>query len=177
MSAVRDCLFNIFAGTLHIGGRSSVRNVRTRHAVVTGSYKHFTKFQACSNSRTSFDSQYRLTCLRGTSASNCATNRKSLPLLFNSFNSVLFGHTQEILVTNFLSPVGRLVLRGTEPLRFCEFIKFLSNSAPNAMYLEDFTVKRSQKLLSKQIRGILYHWATNVVHTEIHLWRWGGRGN
>ena len=35
-SAVRDCLFNIFAATLLIGGRSSIRNLRTRHAVVTG---------------------------------------------------------------------------------------------------------------------------------------------
>jgi len=33
--AVRDCLFNIFTVTLHIGGRSSIRNLRTRHAVVT----------------------------------------------------------------------------------------------------------------------------------------------
>jgi hypothetical protein len=36
LSAVRDWLFNIFAATLHIGGRSSIRNLRTRHAVVTG---------------------------------------------------------------------------------------------------------------------------------------------
>jgi hypothetical protein len=36
LSAVRDCLFNIFAATLHIGGRSSNRNPRTLHAVVTG---------------------------------------------------------------------------------------------------------------------------------------------
>jgi hypothetical protein len=36
LSAVRDCLFNIFAATLHIGGRSSIRNTRTRHAVPTG---------------------------------------------------------------------------------------------------------------------------------------------
>ena len=35
-SAVRDCLFNLFAATLLIGGRSSIRNLRTRHAVVTG---------------------------------------------------------------------------------------------------------------------------------------------
>jgi len=35
-SAVRDCVFNIFAATLHIGGRSSIRNLRMRHAVVTG---------------------------------------------------------------------------------------------------------------------------------------------
>jgi hypothetical protein len=34
LSAVRDCLFNIFAATLHIGGRSSTRNLRTRHAAV-----------------------------------------------------------------------------------------------------------------------------------------------
>ena len=37
-SAVRDCLFNLFATTLHIGGRSSIRNLRTRHAVVTGTH-------------------------------------------------------------------------------------------------------------------------------------------
>ena len=37
-SAVRDCLFNIFAATLHIGGRSSIRNRRTRRAVVTGTH-------------------------------------------------------------------------------------------------------------------------------------------
>jgi len=39
-SAARDCLFNLFAATLHIGGCSSIRNLRTRHAVVTGT--HFT---------------------------------------------------------------------------------------------------------------------------------------
>ena len=37
-SAVRDCLFNLFAATLHIRGRSSIRNLRTRHAVVTGTH-------------------------------------------------------------------------------------------------------------------------------------------
>ena len=37
-SAVRDCLFNLFAATLHIGGRSSIRNLRTRHALVTGTH-------------------------------------------------------------------------------------------------------------------------------------------
>jgi len=36
VSAVRDCLFNIFAVTLHIGGRSCIHNLRTRHTVVTG---------------------------------------------------------------------------------------------------------------------------------------------
>ena len=38
LSAVRDCLFNIFAATLHIGGHSSIRNQRTRHVVVTGTH-------------------------------------------------------------------------------------------------------------------------------------------
>jgi len=37
-SDVRGCLFNLFTATLHIGGRSSIRNLRTRHAVVTGEY-------------------------------------------------------------------------------------------------------------------------------------------
>ena len=36
LSAVRDCLFSIFAAPLHTAGRSFVRNLRTRHAVVTG---------------------------------------------------------------------------------------------------------------------------------------------
>jgi len=38
LSAVRDCLLNLIAGTFHIGGRSSIRNLRTRHAVVTGTH-------------------------------------------------------------------------------------------------------------------------------------------
>ena len=36
LSAVRDCLFDIFAATLHFGGRSSIRIPKTRHTVVTG---------------------------------------------------------------------------------------------------------------------------------------------
>jgi hypothetical protein len=38
LSAVRDCLFNIFPATLRTGGRSSIRNLKTRHAVVTGTH-------------------------------------------------------------------------------------------------------------------------------------------
>jgi len=38
LSAVRYCLFNLFAATLHIGGRSSIRNLRTRYAVITGTH-------------------------------------------------------------------------------------------------------------------------------------------
>ena len=40
LSSVRDFLFNLFAATLHIGGRSSIRNLRTCIAVVTGTHKH-----------------------------------------------------------------------------------------------------------------------------------------
>jgi len=42
LSAVHDCLFNLFAATLRKGGRSSIRNLGTRHAVVTGT--HYTWF-------------------------------------------------------------------------------------------------------------------------------------
>ena len=38
LSPVLDCLFKTFAATLHIGGRSSIRNMRTRHAVATGNH-------------------------------------------------------------------------------------------------------------------------------------------
>ena len=37
-SAVRDCLFKLFAATLHIRGHSSICNLRTSHAVVTGTH-------------------------------------------------------------------------------------------------------------------------------------------
>ena len=32
LSAVRYCLFDIFAAALHIAGRSSIRNLRTHYA-------------------------------------------------------------------------------------------------------------------------------------------------
>jgi len=38
-----DCSFNQFAATLHIGGSSSIRNLRTHHAVVTGPHLSGTK--------------------------------------------------------------------------------------------------------------------------------------
>jgi hypothetical protein len=38
LSAVRDCIFNIFAAILRIGCRSSIRNLRTRHTMVTGTH-------------------------------------------------------------------------------------------------------------------------------------------
>ena len=36
LSSVRNCSFNISAATFHNGGPCSIRNLRTRHAVVTG---------------------------------------------------------------------------------------------------------------------------------------------
>jgi len=41
-STVRDYLFNIFAGTLHIEGRSSTPNLRMRHAMVTSTQLSWT---------------------------------------------------------------------------------------------------------------------------------------
>jgi len=38
LSAVHDCLLNLFAANLHIGGHSSIRNLRTRNVVVTGTH-------------------------------------------------------------------------------------------------------------------------------------------
>jgi hypothetical protein len=36
LSAVCHCFFNICAATLHVGGRSSIRNLKMRYAVATG---------------------------------------------------------------------------------------------------------------------------------------------
>jgi hypothetical protein len=41
LSAIRVSLLNTFAATLHTEGRSSISNLRTRHAVVTGT--HFSR--------------------------------------------------------------------------------------------------------------------------------------
>jgi hypothetical protein len=38
LSAVCDWLLNIFVATLHTGGRSSIRNLRMHHALVTGTH-------------------------------------------------------------------------------------------------------------------------------------------
>ena len=38
LSAVRYCLLNVFAATVRIGGRSPNRNLRTRHAMMTGTH-------------------------------------------------------------------------------------------------------------------------------------------
>ena len=42
LSAVRDCLFNIFAATLHIGDRPSICYLTTRKALVTGTHLSMT---------------------------------------------------------------------------------------------------------------------------------------
>jgi hypothetical protein len=55
LSAVRHCLFNIFAATLHIGGRSSNRNLRTRHAVVTGTHLHVIRWSVYTETKTATD--------------------------------------------------------------------------------------------------------------------------
>ena len=47
LSAFRDCLFNILAATLHIGGRSSIVNLRTLHALVTGTHSSLTLIKLC----------------------------------------------------------------------------------------------------------------------------------
>ena len=46
LSAAHDCLFSIFAATLHIGGRSCICILRTRHGVVIGTHLSIT-WQGC----------------------------------------------------------------------------------------------------------------------------------
>jgi hypothetical protein len=38
LSAVCDCLFNIFTATHHIGGHFSICNLRTHHIMVAGTH-------------------------------------------------------------------------------------------------------------------------------------------
>jgi hypothetical protein len=66
LSAVRDCIFSIFAATLHIGGRSSIRNRRTRHAVMTGAHLTLGShvLECCQITFINYDSHRRSTFLQ-----------------------------------------------------------------------------------------------------------------
>jgi hypothetical protein len=64
LSAVRDCLFNIFAATLRIGGHSSIRNPRTRHAVVTGTHLQHGVLQI---TNTKYEEKLKFTLIQFTS--------------------------------------------------------------------------------------------------------------
>jgi len=50
LSAVSDCLNNIFAATLHIGGRTTIPNKRTRYSSVTGTHLSRTFMSTHNNS-------------------------------------------------------------------------------------------------------------------------------
>jgi len=72
-SAVRNCLFNTFAATLHIGGRSSIRNLRMRHAVMCQRYIFTIKVFLCNNlyfsivhNRHATKKQHRMRCFVAT---------------------------------------------------------------------------------------------------------------
>ena len=47
LSAVCDCLFNIFTATLYTGGCASICNLRMRHAVVTGTLLSWVNSVTC----------------------------------------------------------------------------------------------------------------------------------
>ena len=47
LSAVHNCLYIIFAAILHVGGRSSIRNPRKCHAIVTGTHLSWLYFILC----------------------------------------------------------------------------------------------------------------------------------
>ena len=55
LSALRDCLIDIFATTFHIGGRSSICNLRTRHAMVTAT--HLSRLRSVLLTRYSYGDQ------------------------------------------------------------------------------------------------------------------------
>ena len=59
LSADRDCVFNIFEAALPIGGGSSIRNLRTRNAVVMGT--HLSRLKNQDHRKFS---ELRIICLR-----------------------------------------------------------------------------------------------------------------
>jgi hypothetical protein len=75
LSILRDSLLNITAATLHIGGRSSIRNLRTRHAEVTGT--HLSMYRSCNTYRP-FQGSFTAICNVG-SLSNIMTRNWNRP--------------------------------------------------------------------------------------------------
>ena len=63
LSAVRDCLYHIFAAILHIGGRSSIRNLKKSHAVVTGTHLSRLAHMYCVHSYITLGKRKKRLCL------------------------------------------------------------------------------------------------------------------
>jgi hypothetical protein len=81
-SAFRDCLFNLFAATQHTGGLSFIRNLRTRHAMVTGTHLHW---QSAIN--IFITSRSLLLRMRNVSDKNCRENQNTHFIFENFFFS------------------------------------------------------------------------------------------
>jgi len=60
LSAVRDCLFHTIAATLHIGGRSYIRNLRMCHAVVSRTLLSWTSPPICLSCKNTINKLQRL---------------------------------------------------------------------------------------------------------------------
>jgi len=95
LSADRDCVFNIFEATLPIGGGSSIRNLRKRTAVVTGT--HLSRLK---NQEHRKFSELRIICFRrkkkcivDTFISSLRTQSalitESIFIIFQGFNQLL----------------------------------------------------------------------------------------
>jgi hypothetical protein len=91
VSAVRNCLFNIFAATLHIGGRSSIRNLMTRHAVVAGT--HLSRFASAYMRHKGGKKEKGRTCGRIGSETNFSN-----PVSEDSLSSVCACHSSGHLI-------------------------------------------------------------------------------
>ena len=70
LSAVRDCLYHIFAATLLIEGRSSIRKPKTSHAVVTGTHLSRLVHMYCVHSYITFGKRKMRLCLDHTTTTS-----------------------------------------------------------------------------------------------------------
>jgi hypothetical protein len=70
LSAVGDCLIDIFGANLQIRGRSSIRTLRTRHAVVTGTLLSWTTTTTTTNTVTTTAATVNITTTTTTTTNN-----------------------------------------------------------------------------------------------------------
>jgi len=74
LSAVHDCLFNIFAATLHTGGLSSVCRLWTRHAVMTGTRLSWASNTNSSNNNNNNNNNHQAVTIQGVPGGMCQSS-------------------------------------------------------------------------------------------------------
>jgi hypothetical protein len=103
LSAVRDCIFHIFAAILHIECRSSTRNLRTPHPIVTGTHlSRITVWKSTSWTKVTYFSTLEKSTHCFTSL-NFVNFVKAVMILLKTFQHIQNNISIKMLISHFLN--------------------------------------------------------------------------